>query len=597
MPISYPFDSGFLIKNKKKLKKQFLADGAKRTKKKIAFLCGSTADDIADLCGLFLLDGGIEPSFYISEYNQYWQDAVFGSERLDAFAPDIIYIHTTTRNIEKYFPSPADSREKCDILLAEAKEHYRVMWEKLQERYRCPVIQNNFEYPRYRLMGNRDAFDYRGGVYFVNQMNAYIASRAADGDNFYINDAAYVSACYGLDKWSDQSAWYMYKYAMAVEAMPEFAFNLANIVKSVFGKSKKALALDLDNTLWGGVVGDDGVENLSLGEETAEAQGYLDFQKYLKKVRDTGVMLTVNSKNDYENAVAGLNHKDGELKPDDFIVIKANWEPKNQNIAAIAGELNIGVDAIVFVDDNPAERHIVASTLPVSTPEMEGVENYIRVLDRNGYFEKTSFSNEDLQRNEMYKANIRREKEQNAFGSYEDYLKSLEMTAEISNFIPTYIQRIAQLTNKSNQFNVTTRRYTATEIEEIAADGNFIALYGKLVDRFGDNGVVSVVIGRKEDDLLHMDLWIMSCRVLKRDMEFAMLDELVRRAAGQGINEIRGYYYPTAKNGMVRELFGALGFKRLSLDGEGNSVWSLKINNYKNQNRYITVAADKEKEE
>lgn len=594
MSISYPLDSGFLIKNKRKLKKQYLADGVKRIKKKAAFLCGSTANDIADMCELFLLDNGIEPEFYCSEYNQYWQDAVFGNPELDAFNPDIIYIYTTTRNIEKYFPAPADTKEKCESLLEEAKEHYRVMWEKLDEKFRCPIIQNNFEYPRYRLMGNRDAFDYRGGVNLVNRMNAYIASYAAGRESFYINDASYISACFGLDRWSDQSAWYMYKYAMAIDAIPEFAFNLANIIKSVFGKNKKALALDLDNTLWGGVVGDDGVENLQLGEETAEAQAYLDFQKYLKKVKDTGIMLTVDSKNDYENAITGLNHKDSVLKPEDFIVIKANWEPKNINLTNIAAELNIGVDSMVFVDDNPAERHIVTSTLPVSAPEMESAENYIRLLDRNGFFESTSFSDEDLKRNEMYKANIQREREIQSFGSYEDYLYSLEMKAEIQGFIPVYIQRIAQLTNKSNQFNVTTRRYTASEIEEIASDGNYITLYGKLTDRFGDNGVVSVVIGHKNERILCIDLWIMSCRVLKRDMEFAMLDALAKAAKEQGIEEIRGYYYPTAKNSMVRELFGTLGFERISLDAEGNSEWALEIKDYNNKNRYITVENGKE---
>jgi FkbH-like protein len=589
MPISYPLDSPFLIKNKKKLKKQYLADGAKRTKKKIAFLCGSTANDIKDFCEIFLLDNFIEPSFYLSEYNQYWQDAMFGTPELDDFAPDLIYIHTTTRNIEQYFPNPADNREKCESLLEEVKEHYHAMWEKLEEKFHCPVIQNNFEYPRYRLLGNRDAFDFRGGVYFVNQMNEYISSYAAGKENFYINDASYISACYGLDRWSDQSAWYMYKYAMAIDAIPEFSFNLAGIIKSVFGKNKKALALDLDNTLWGGVVGDDGVENLKLGEETAEAQAYHDFQKYLKKVKDTGIMLTVDSKNDYENAVAGLNHKDGVLKPDDFIVIKANREPKNLNLTNIAGELNIGVDSIVFVDDNPAERHIITSTMPVSAPEMEGAENYIRILDRNGYFETTAFSDEDLKRNDMYKANMQREKELQSFGNYEDYLYSLDMKAEIRGFIPVYIQRIAQLTNKSNQFNVTTHRYTATEIEEMASDSNFITLYGKLEDRFGDNGVVSVVIGRKDGRILHVELWIMSCRVLKRDMEFAMLDGLVKRAKEQGIEEIRGYYYPTAKNGMVRELFGTFGFERFSLDEAGNSEWKLSTGGYTDKNRYIKV--------
>ena len=589
---SYPLDPQYLLKNKKKIKKSLASDGSKRVAKKVAILCGSTANDIKDLCEIFLLDNGIEPTFYMSEYDQYYQDAVFGNEEFDSFAPDIIFIHTTTRNIERYFPSALSKKEDCASLLEEAKKHFGVIWDKLS-RFKCPIIQNNFELPRYRIMGNRDAFDDRGAVRFVNRMNEFIADHACENANFYVNDVAYVSARYGIDKWSDQSVWYMYKYALALDAIPDFAFNLANIIKSVFGKNKKALALDLDNTLWGGVVGDDGVENLALGEETADAQAYHDFQKYIKKVSETGVMLTVNSKNDMENAVAGLNHKDGYLKPDDFIIIKANWEPKNQNMVSLAKELNIGLDAFVFVDDNPAERAIVSSTTPAAVPEMESVETYIRTLDRNGYFETTSFSDDDLKRNDMYKQNVMREQEMASADNYEDFLRGLDMRAEIGPFIPVYIQRIAQLTNKSNQFNVTTRRYTASEIEETASDGKHITLYGKLVDRFGDNGVVSVVIGSINGKVLDVDLWIMSCRVLKRDMEFAMLDELVRRASEIGIEEIKGYYYPTAKNGMVRELFGTFGFERISLDDEGNSAWSLKTAGYKNQNRYIKKEEEK----
>ncbi len=584
----YPFDAANLLKNKKRIIKSYKSDGKPRIEKKIAFLCGSTANDIKDVCSIFLLDDMISPEFYLSEYGMYWEEAVFGGG-VDSFSPDVIYIYTTTRNIEKFFPEPGCSEDDANRLFDEAKHHFFTMWEKLREKHSCPIIQNNFELPRYRLLGNRDAFDPRGGVAFVNRLNAFVSDYAREREGFYINDIAYVSACYGLDKWSDQSAWYMYKYALAIEAIPSLAFNLAGIIKSIFGKSKKALSLDLDNTLWGGVVGEDGVENLSLGEETPLAQAYLDFQKYLLKVKNTGVMLTVNSKNDHQNALAGLNHRDSALRPEDFIVIKANWEPKNQNLIETAEKLNIGVDSFVFVDDNPAERHIVEGTLPVAAPEIGEVEDYIRILDRNNFFETTSLTAEDIGRSEMYKANIQREISQSAFESYDDYLYSLGMTAEIKRFIPEYIRRIAQLTNKSNQFNLTTRRYTVPEIESIAGDIQYIPLYGKLTDRFGDNGVVSVVIGRKEGKALHIDLWIMSCRVLKRDMEFAMLDRLAETASAEGIKEIYGYYLPTQKNSMVKDLFVDFGFFKIDEDDSGNTKWFLKTDGYKKKNRFIDV--------
>jgi len=219
---------------------------------------------------------------------------------------------------------------------------------------------------------------------------------------------------------------------------------------------------------------------------------------------------------------------------------------------------------------------------------MDGAENYIRILDRNRYFEVVALSEDDKKRGEMYKANAQRASLQKSFSDYGKYLDSLEMSAEIKAFAPPYLQRIAQLTNKSNQFNVTTRRYTDAEIEAIASDKNYIPLYGKLSDKFGDNGVVSVVIGRKDGETLHIDLWIMSCRVLKREMEFAMLDKLVEKAQADGIKKIIGYYYPTAKNSMVKELFGSFGFAKTS-DESGNTVWELETDEYKPYTKHISI--------
>lgn len=587
--LEYPFDSAYISKKRKSLKKALLADGSSRVKKKIAVLGGSTTNDIVVFLDLFLLNVGIEAEFYQSEYAQYWQDAMFPNEELLNFHPDLIFIHTTNRNIKDY-PTPRISKDECDRLLEAAYRHFADMWEKLMNTYHCPIIQNNFEMPLYRLLGNKDGSDYRGRMNFLNRLNMKFYDYASEHENFYINDINYISACYGLDKWSDPSYWNMYKYAMCVEAIPEFSFNVAHIVKSLFGKNKKALALDLDNTLWGGVVGDDGVDGIQIGQENGVAQSYYEFQQYIKSQKDLGVLLTICSKNEHENALAGLNHPEGVLKPDDFIVIKANWNPKDCNIADTAATLNILSESIVFVDDNPAEREIVRAQLNgVIAPEIEGVENYIRIIDRNGFFEVTAFSDDDLKRNEMYKANAERAAQQASFANYEDYLLSLDMTAIIDDFVPVYIQRITQLTNKSNQFNVTTKRYTQAEMEAVAADEGYIRLYGKLADKFGDNGVVSVVIGRKSGTVLDMELWLMSCRVLKRDMELAMLDTLVDKCRAQGIDTIHGYYYPTAKNKMVKDLYAFFGFEKISEDENGNTVWELSVAGYQTRNKVIRV--------
>ena len=589
LELQYPFDSEFILKKSKSLKRRLLEENTARIKKKIAVLGGSTTHDVVRILELFLLNQGIEPEFYESEYGMYWEDAMFGNEELNAFAPDMIYIHTSLRDLRS-FPEPSDSREAVEEKLAAEYGRFETMWEKLAQERQCPVIQNNFEYPYFRLMGNQDGADIHGRTYYVNEMNRRFAAYAQEHQNFFINDINYQSAVYGLDEWSAPEYWHMYKYSLCLKAIPWLAHNVANIVKSVFGKNKKSLVLDLDNTLWGGIVGDDGPENLEIGQETNMGQVFAEFQSYVKLLKDYGVMLNVASKNEEENALAGLNHPAGVLRPDDFLLIKANWEPKSLNIEQIAQQLNILPDSLVFADDNPAEREIVRQqTAGVTAPEIGRPEDYIRVLDRGGYFEVTSLSDDDRKRNEMYQANLKREQQQASFADYADYLRSLEMTGVVRPFEPVYMGRIAQLTNKSNQFNLTTQRFTQAQIEQMAADEKYITLYGKLADKFGDNGVVSVVIAEKDGNCAHIRLWLMSCRVLKRDMELAMLDGLAERCLAEGISTLYGYYYPTAKNNMVREFYGQLGFERISEDEAGNTGWKFSLTGYENKNHVIEV--------
>ncbi len=588
--LEYPFDANNLIKNKRKIKKELLQK-ENFIEKNIAILGGSTTSEIKNMLEIFLLNYGIKPSFYESEYNKFFEDAIFGNEELDNFNPDIIYIHTTNRNIIEY-PTMYDDGETIENKLNSEYNKFQKIWDKLFSKFNCTIIQNNFEHPYYRLLGNKDASDIHGKINFITRLNQKFYDYANNTKNFFINDINYISSCYGLDKWANQFYWHMYKYAMEVPAIPYLSFNIANIIKSIYGKNKKAFVLDLDNTLWGGIVGDDGVENLAIGPEVPSGQVYSEFQNYLKEHKSLGVILNINSKNEYENAINGLNHPAGTLKPDDFIIIKANWNPKNLNIKDISEELNLGADSFVFVDDNPAERKIVQNYIDgIATPEIDVPENYIKIIDHNGYFEVTNFSNEDLKKNELYKDNAKRSQMMSTFDNYEDYLLSLKMKAEITSFKPIYLERISQLSNKSNQFNLTTKRYSLADIEVVNNDDNYIKLYGKLEDIFGDNGVITVVIGNiKNKDELHIDLWIMSCRVLKRNMEFAMMDKLVEKAKEKGIKTIYGYYYPTMKNKMVNNFYDLQGFEEISCDEQGNKVYKLDISKgYINKNNVIEI--------
>ncbi len=589
--LEYPFDPQYILKKRRAIKRQLAEQlGGSGLKKRIAVLGGSTTDDIVSMAELFLMNYGIEAEFWQSEYNKFWEDGVFGNDELEAFKPDLIYVCTSSVNL-KFGSDPAITEQQADERIDAEEQRYATLWEKLG-RFGCPIIQNNFDAPFYALMGSMDSWDKRGLCYAVNELNSRFAKYAREG-KILLLDLNRTAAEYGLDRWHDRSYYYMYKYMCAREAVPSVAYKLALIVKSVYGKNRKLLALDLDNTLWGGIVGDDGVEGLEIGQETGVSQAYYEFQQYAKQLKSIGTVLTVCSKNEPENALAGLNHPEGALRPEDFALIKANWEPKDRNLLETVSQLDLTQSAIVFADDNPAEREIVRRTIPeAAVPEITAPENYIREISRGGHFEPVSITADDLARAEMYRRNAKRAELAASAGDYGEYLKSLEMEADIASFKPMYIQRITQLTNKSNQFNLTTRRYNQAEMESFMESEGYITQYGKLTDKFGDNGVVSVIVGQviSERGELFVTLWLMSCRVLKRDMELAMLDGLAAQAKAKGLTKIVGEYIPSPKNKMVQRFYpDVLGFSPVSEEEDGHAMYELDITGYENKNKYIKM--------
>ena len=587
--LEYPFDCDFIIKKKKNIRQQLLENEQKFLKKNIAILHGSETAEISSVLELFLLNYGIKPKFY--ELNL--KDVSPGKNKeLTDFNPDIIFIHTTNKNIT-FYPTLRDTEKDVNQKLTDEFEKFINLWNSLEKNHKSIIIQNNFDYPFYRLLGNKDATDIHGKVNFITRLNLKFAEYAESHSNFLINDINYQSASFGIDKWTDELYWYMEGYALAKEAIPTLAFNIANIIKAVYKKKKKAFALDLDYTLWGGIVGDDGAENLEVGDKTAEGKIYASFQGYLKEYKDMGVVLTVNSKNNDNQAIAGLENPNNVLKKEDFVVIKTNWNSKSQNMLEIAKELNLGVDSIVFVDDTPAEREIINQQLKgVATPNIGyDPQYYIKNIDKSGFFEAISLFDEDLNKTEVYKQNKARNDLMLTIDDYNDYLRSLNMIATIDKFKPSYMSRITQLTNKSNQFNLTTKRYTQAEIEECAESKKYVTLYGKLTDKFGDNGIISAVIGHIDKKKMDIDLWIMSCRVLKRNMEFAMMDSLVEEAKNNDVEKIYGHYYPTEKNTMVKDFYYMQGFTKINEDSEGNTTWELDVKNYDKKNRFIRLEA------
>jgi len=585
--LEYPFDADFILRKKKAIRRELLLDHP--TKEiKIAILGGSTTDEIKNILDLFLIKNGFLPEFYQSEYNKFYEDAVFENAELQAFKPDIILLHTSEVNITQY-PKISDSPEDVEDLISSEIRKYKAIWSALAQ-YNCAIIQNNFDLPINRSLGNLDCYDVHGKTYFINRLNLEFSNSAMQIANLYLNDINYLSASLGINNWFDRNLWHSAKYAISFSCIPEFAHQVSIIINSIFGNSKKCLVLDLDNTCWGGIIGDDGLDGICLGNETPQGESFMYFQKYVKELKDRGVILAVSSKNEYNLAKEGFSHPDSVLKFDDFTTFKANWEPKSENIKNIATEINIGLDSLVFIDDNSVEREIVSSQLPsVAVPNVgNDVFNFVNHIDKNGFFEITALSKDDLNRNKSYKDNQVRIEQQSLFTNYDDFLKSLNMSAEIKSFSPLYLDRITQLINKTNQFNLTTKRYTIGEIEAVASDPKYIKIYGKLADKFGDNGLISILVGKIEDSSCHIDLWLMSCRVLKRNMEHAMLDSLVEACLQNGVSSITGYYYRTAKNNMVANFYENMGFALIKQNDE-DSIWELQLENYKHKNNIILL--------
>jgi FkbH-like protein len=586
-----PFILKDILKKKRKIKKELLNNQA-LTPIKIAVLGGSTTNEVVNMIELFLLKNQFSPSFYQSEYNKFYEDALFPDQTLLSFKPDIIIIHTTNKNILT-FPSLNDSPEQIQTLLDNEMNRYKAMWDALNKTFNCPIIQNNFDMPIHRLLGNLECYEPRGTLHFIQKLNEQFSIEAQTRKSLYLHDINYLSAYIGLQNWIDKSLWYTSKYALSYDAFPHYAHSIVAIIKAIKGTTRKCLVLDLDNTLWGGIIGDDGVENIKLGPESAIGEAYIDVQEYVKALKERGIILAVNSKNDDANAKSGFEHDSSVLNKEDITSFQANWNPKHDNMVVIAKEINIGLDSLVFLDDNPVERDLVKNQCPmIEVPSVEDVTTYISTLDSSGVFETVSLSADDLNRSNFYKENSQRKQLTESFKNYDEFLKSLDMKAEIAPFNTSNIDRITQLINKTNQFNLTTKRYTLAQIQAIMSNDSYITLYGRLKDKFGDNGIVSIIIVKIEPEACIIDTWLMSCRVLKRQFEKAMFDVLLKKLNARSIKSITGCYKPTKKNKMVQNLFQEFGFKK-EKESEDEVTWSLNITKTKlEKNTLMEISHD-----
>lgn len=583
----YPYNTDLILRKKGKIIKELQKKNDLR-EIKIAILSGSTVGEIKDIIEIFLLDKNIKPIFFEGNYNRFYEDAVFDNEKLIAFNPNFIYIHTSVKNIKR-FPLAGDDVKTVENIAEETYSLFEQVWEKLKI-LKCPIIQNNFEFLPYRVNGNGDAYLLSGAVSFINRINEMFCKYARENNCFYLNDLNYQASWFGIEKWHDYTMWYMFKYPFSMDAFPLVANNIANIIKSAMGLNKKAIICDLDNTLWGGTVGDDGKDGIRIGWESPEGMMYADFQAYLKQLSARGIPLNVCSKNNEDTAYSGFDNEGNILSKDDFAIFKANWENKDKNIADIIHELNILDESVVFLDDNAAEREIVNNAMPkVESIQLSADINYVTVLDQQGYFELTNLSDDDKKRSEYYKDNVKRIQEMNTYTDYSEYLSNLKMIATIETIGHGNIERNLQLINKTNQFNLTTKRLTMVQLTVYMNTSNRIGYCARLRDKYGDNGIVSTLLATINNGKIDIELWIMSCRVFKRDLEKVILDELVKQCKTRNISIIRGYYEKTEKNSYVENLYPSLGFKEIK-KYDNSSIWEYYITpEYKYKNKVVEV--------
>jgi FkbH-like protein len=546
-------------------------------KVRVAIMGNGTLNFLADALRLWLGLEGYEAEIYLPSYGAWRQEILASESAFYAFQPDIVWLLASERELDFRQISSGADPEACRGAVSFVAEKWRFYWRQIRSQLQARIIQSNVEEPFVRTFGHFEAAVPWSRSGLIQSLNRAMSEHARL-EHIAIFDMRYIAACFGLTRWWDERQWHQSKQPFAPDAFGLVAFQFARLAASMLGTVRKCVVLDLDNTIWGGVIGDDGIDGIQLGNG-AEGEAFVAFQKFLKSLLGRGILLAVCSKN--EQAVAEepfRRHPAMQLRLEDISCFRANWENKADNLRCIAKALNIGLDALVFVDDNASERELVRSQLPeVSVVAMhEDPSDYPAALAAACLFEATSFSAEDMVRVQLYRENAKREDSLRAAPDLNSFLRDLEMEAESGAIDSFRLPRMAQLLAKTNQFHLTTTRFSESELVAMAEDPKVWIRWFSLRDRFGDHGLISVVILRPEDDALAIDTWAMSCRVFSRGMEEFILLEMLDAARASGTQRLIGRYKPTVKNRPVAGLYERLGFA-FEANEETGSRWSLDL--------------------
>lgn len=525
----------------------------------------------------------ISLSVFDADFNQIEAQLLCSSSEVYSFCPDSILLWLATDKLyEEFLDLPLWKRSEFAVSVMSKITTY---WDLIAQHCKANILQMNFTEIDDRAFGNYSCKTNSSFVYQVRKLNFMLAEAMEAHNNVYPIDILSIQIQLGISAFYDAPLYYNAKMTVSIAALPYVAKAVIDIHKALSGRIRKCVVLDLDNTLWGGVVGDDGINNIEIGE-LGRGHVFTNFQRWLKQLKECGIILCVCSKNNEEIAKKPFEeHDEMILRLSDIALFVANWEDKASNIRLIQKTLNIGMDSMVFIDDNPFERNLVRQMIAeIEVPELpEDPALYLSYLQEQNYFEIASFTGSGSDRTELYRAEFERAKLMTSCESIDTYLESLEMIGEAKPFEESKYSRIAQLTQRSNQFNLRTIRYTDADIQAIAADPCYVTLYYTLRDRFGYHGLVGVIIMEKKgEDALFIDTWLMSCRVLKRGMEEYIVNRFMREARRRGYKRVCGEYIPTSKNSMVKDIYKTMGFEETS----GNN-YVMDVDKYEERKTYI----------
>lgn len=545
---------------------------------RLAVLSNSTSDMTIPPLVSSAARHGIALEVIQPSYDQVAQEALNPDSKVNRSKPDAVLLALDYRGLP--LKLSLGDKEIASTTVQGVMDYLRALRNGIKANSNAVCIFQSLAPPAEGLFGSLDRVLPGTRRNLIDHINRELAEFVL-GSGDVLLDVAAIAETVGLADWHNPQLWNMGKFAFSDELIPLYADHVARTVGAIRGKSRKVLILDLDNTVWGGIIGDDGWGGIMVTQGDVQGEAYLAVQRLALDLRQRGIVLAVSSKNN--DAVARepfLKHPEMLLRLDHFAIFQANWNDKATNIQAIAEQLSLGLDSLVLLDDNPMERGLVRKLLPeVAVPELpEEPAYFARTLAAAGYFEAVAFAGEDLNRAGFYQDNAKRAALKKQVGGVDDYLASLDMTITFSPFDAAGRARIVQLINKSNQYNLTTRRYTDPEVAEAEADPEVFTLQVRLADIFGDNGMISVVICRPAQiGVWEIDTWLMSCRVLGRKAEHMILREILSHARLHGISRLDGLYRATDRNKLVVDHYAKLGFTKVEEDDSGTTRWQLLV--------------------